>query len=397
SVCLLSVLLMWMGACQMEEKRPKEVSKELLSNRLDILLEKSLQTYEQYPPSPQHIYRSRPGFWNLRKVEPSDWCSGFYAGILWKLHEYSQEESLKIAAKAYTQFLVGEAKKTDSHDIGFKIYSSYGNGYEQTGEESYKKILLQAVKSLSSRFQPKVRAIKSWDWNPGHYQVPVIIDNLMNLELLFEASRISGDSSYHKLARTHALTSLKHHFRPDFSSYHLVNFDSITGESLGKETNQGAADESAWARGQAWALYGMTMAFRYTQDTQFLSQAEGIANFFFSHPQLPKDFIPYWDFDAKEIPETTRDVSAACIAAAALLELATYSNQKDQYIYWADQVLLSLESSEYQADRLPFFLDHSTGNMPIGDEVNVPIVYADYYYVEALMRRLNSLTQASPS
>lgn len=392
---MLSGLLIWIGACQMEEKRPEKVSKKLLSNRLEILAQKSLQTYEQYPPSPQHIYRSRPGFWTLRKVEPSDWCSGFYAGILWKLHEYSQEESLNIAARAYTHFLEEEAKKTDSHDIGFKINSSYGNGFKQHKEESYKKTILQAAQSLISRFQPKAKAIKSWDWNPGHYQIPVIIDNLMNLELLFEASRLSEDSTYHKLALTHALTSLEHHFRPDFSSYHLVNFDSITGELLSKETNQGAADESSWARGQAWALYGMTMAYRYTKDARFLSQAEGIANFFFTHPTLPKDFIPYWDFDAKEIPDAPRDVSAACIAASALLELAKYSNHKDQYIYWADQVLLNLESSNYQADRLPFFLDHSTGNMPIKDEVDVPIVYADYYYVEALLRRLNSLKRAS--
>lgn len=375
-------------ACQEDIQRPENISKELLQHRLDMLVQRSLETYEQYPPIREKIYRSRSGFWTLRFAEESDWCSGFYPGILWQLYGYSSKEPLMIAAKAYTSFLQKEALKSDSHDIGFKINSSYGQAWKIRKEQEFKLTLIQAARSLSKRYDARMQAIKSWDYNPGHYQYPVIIDNLMNLELLFEASRLSNEPSFYRLARSHVETSLKHHFREDFSSYHLVNLDSMSGELLGKETNQGVSDESAWARGQAWGLYGMTLAYRYTRDSSYLRQAEGIADFFFNHPNLPEDFIPYWDFDAPDIPEAPRDVSAGVIAASALFELATYSNNREEYLNWGDQVLLSLESSQYQASRLPFFLDKSTGNMPIEEEIEVPIVYADYYYVEALIRRL---------
>lgn len=375
-------------SCQEDRQRPEEISKELIQERLDLLVQKSLETYEQYPPIPEKIYRSRTGFWTLRFADESDWCSGFYPGILWQLYGYSSKESLMIAAKAYTSFLKEEALKSDSHDIGFKINSSYGQAWKIRKEAEFKATIIQAARSLSKRYDHRIQAIKSWDYNPGHYQYPVIIDNLMNLELLFEASRLSNEPSFYRIARSHVETSLKHHFREDFSSYHVVNLDSMSGDPLEKESNQGYADESAWARGQAWGLYGMTMAFRYTRDSSFLKQAEGIADFFFNHPKLPADFIPYWDFDAPNIPEAPRDVSAGVIAASALYELASYSNNRERYLHWGDQVLLSLESSKYQASRLPFFLDKSTGNMPLEEEIEVPIVYADYYYVEALIKRL---------
>jgi len=383
------LLLAVFTSCQEEIQRPDKVSKELLQNRLDMLVQRSLETFEQYPPIREKIYRSRTGFWTLRFAEESDWCSGFYPGILWQLYGYSSKESLMIGAKAYTSFLQEEALKSDSHDIGFKINSSYGQAWKIRKEQEFRSTLIQAARSLSRRYDARVQAIKSWDYNPGHYQYPVIIDNLMNLELLFEASRLSSEPTFYRLAKSHVETSLKHHFRKDFSSYHVVNFDSISGALLGRETNQGAGDESSWARGQAWGLYGMTMAFRYTRDSSYLRQAEGIADFMFTHPNMPEDFIPYWDFDAPDIPDAPRDVSAGVIAASALFELATYSNNRDALLNLGDQVLLSLESSKYQASRLPFFLDKSTGNMPIEEEVEVPIVYADYYYVEALLRRLS--------
>ncbi|MEL6253038.1 MAG: glycoside hydrolase family 88 protein [Bacteroidota bacterium] len=376
-------------SCQMEDHRPESITKELLQRRLDILVQKSLETYEQYPPIREKIYRSRTGFWTLRFADEADWCSGFYPGILWQLYGYSSKEPLMIGAKAYTSFLQKQALNTDSHDIGFKINSSYGQAWKISKEQEYRSTLIQAARSLSKRFDTRIQAIKSWDYNPGHYQYPLIIDNLMNLELLFEASRLSNESGFYHIANSHLKTSLQHHFRKNFSSYHLINLDSLNGEVLGKETNQGFSDESSWARGQAWALYGMTMAYRYTRDSSYLRQAEGIADFFFNHPNLPKDFIPYWDFDAPDIPKAPRDVSAGVIAASALFELATYSKRRNEYLVWGDQVLLSLEGNTYQASRLPFFLDKSTGNMPIEEEIEVPIVYADYYYVEALLRRLD--------
>jgi uncharacterized protein YyaL (SSP411 family) len=212
---------------------------------------------------------------------------------------------------------------------------------------------------------------------------------MMNLELLFEATRLSGDSSFYKVAVTHANTTLKNHFRPDNSSYHVIDYDPETGKVLHKQTLQGFADSSAWARGQAWGLYGYTMCYRETHNKVYLQQAEKIAKYIFSNPQMPADLVPYWDYDAAKLPGQPRDASAAAIAASALYELSSYSANGKVYKKTADKILNSLSNyyQPRQGDARGFLLLHSTGHKPANSEIDVPIIYADYYYLEALLRQ----------
>ena len=253
-----------------------------------------------------------------------------------------------------------------------------------------KSVIIEAAKTLSTRFNPKVGAIRSWDHNSDKWDYPVIIDNMLNLELLFEATKLKGDSIYHQIAVKHANTTLKNHFRADNSSFHVVDYDPENGEIIQKTTAQGYADESAWARGQAWGLYGYTLCYRYTKNPIYLAQANKIADYILNHPNLPKDKVPYWDYNDPKIPDAPKDASAAAITASALFELATYANNKS-YTKSANQILNSLSNS-YQApanQNAGFILVHSTGHKPANSEIDVPINYADYYYLEALLRSRN--------
>lgn len=329
---------------------------------------------------------------SLRMINPRDWCAGFFPGSMWFMYEYTKDDKWKERAIKHSMLIREEEFDTTSHDIGFKMYNSFGNGYKLTGDEEYRNIIIQSAKTLSKRFSPRIGVIRSWDWNRHVWQYPVIIDNLMNLELLFEASKLTGDDIYYEIADTHAKTTLANHFRDDYSSYHVVDYDTISGEAIKKQTFQGYADPSAWARGQAWALYGYTMSYRYTKNPDYLKQAQGIANFIFTHPNLPPDLIPYWDFNDPAIPNAPRDASAACVTASALYELASYSPpQSAQYVEWADQILKNLAGS-YKAElgtTQGFLLLHSTGHLPGNSEIDVPINYADYYFLEALLRYKN--------
>lgn len=325
---------------------------------------------------------------SLNLVAPGDWCAGFFAGNLWQLYEYTGNEKWLTQAKAFTTNMEGEKTDGSSHDVGFKVYCSVGNGYRLTHDEHYKEIIIEAAKTLSTRFNPTVGCIKSWD---GHknWKFPVIIDNMMNLELLFEATKLSGDSSFYKIAVAHANTTMKNHFRADYSSYHVIDYDPETGKVLHKQTAQGYANESAWARGQAWGLYGYTMCYRETGNKAYLHQAEEIAKFIFNNPNMPKDLVPYWDYNDPAIPNVPRDASAAAIMASALYELSTYSTNGKQYKGTADKILKSL-SNDYQApagEDKGFLLLHSTGHKPAKSEIDIPIIYADYYYLEALLRQ----------
>ncbi|MEM1123927.1 MAG: glycoside hydrolase family 88 protein, partial [Bacteroidota bacterium] len=311
------------------------------------------------------------------------------AGILWQLYRFSKKEQLKEAAKKWTAFQTKEQFDAGTHDLGFKIYCSFGEGYELTKSQSYSKVIVNTANQLAQRFNEKVGATRSWDFNAQKWDFPVIIDNMMNLELLFEAAKLSEDEGLYDMANQHAQTTLKNHFRPDNSSFHVVDYDQTTGAVRSKVTHQGHSDDSAWARGQAWGLYGYTMAYRFTKNPDYLAQAKKIAQFIFTHSNLPADKIPYWDFNAPNIPNEERDVSAAAIATSSILELSKYDPEnKAAYLKWADTVLTALSSKEYTADTNPFFLNQSVGSKPENLEVKVPIVYADYYYVEALLRRL---------
>jgi alpha-L-fucosidase len=324
----------------------------------------------------------------LKLVSSKDWTSGFFPGELWFLYELSNNKFWKQQAEIYTSHIEKEKTNGGTHDMGFKIYCSFGQGYRFAKDPHYKEVIIEAARTLSKRFNPVAGVIKSWD-NRTKWKYPVIIDNMMNLELLFAATRLTGDSSFYKIASSHALTTMKNHFRADYSSYHVLDYDTLTGKVLQKTTHQGYADESAWARGQAWGLYGFTMCYRETKNQLFLTQADHIAHFILNHPNLPADMIPYWDFNAPNIPAEPRDASAAAVIASALYELSSYSIHKHEYVEAADKILGNL-TKYYRAkpgEAKGFILLHSTGAKPSNSEVDVPICYADYYYLEALLRQ----------
>jgi unsaturated chondroitin disaccharide hydrolase len=249
----------------------------------------------------------------------------------------------------------------------------------------YKKVIIQASESLISRFNPRIGCIKSWDW-AKEWQFPVIVDNMMNLEMLFWASKETGDPKYRDVAIAHANTTLANHFRPNMSSFHVVDYDTITGQPMAKFTVQGLSDSSSWARGQAWGFYGYTVCFRETSDARYLEAAKKIAAFIQSN--LPEDFVPYWDYNDPAKPDTYHDASAAAITASALYMLSSLTDEgKAEYAALADKILAGLSSPEYLAeigDNGGFLIKHCVGHLPGKSEINVPLNYADYYYLEAL-------------
>ena len=317
------------------------------------------------------------------------WVGGFYPGALFYLYEHTGDTALNNEALKKLRSLEKEQFNKTTHDLGFMMYCSFGNANRLAPNEKYRQILINSARSLASRFNPAVGCIKSWDSDPGRYMV--IIDNMVNLELLFAATRFTGDSSYYKIAVAHANTTMKNHFRPDYSSYHLVIYNPQTGAVSKRQTVQGAADSSAWARGQAWGLYGYTVMYRETKDRKYLHQAEHIAQFILNHPNLPADKIPYWDFNAPGIPDAPRDASAGAVICSALLELAGYTDAKASKVYFkaAQKMLSALCSPAYMAsdgDNGGFLLKHGVGNFPRNADIDVPLIYADYYFAEALSR-----------
>jgi unsaturated chondroitin disaccharide hydrolase len=325
----------------------------------------------------------------LMVVPARDWTSGFFPGYLWLLYQATGGARWLAAARDYTARLEPEKTNAGTHDMGFKLYCSFGTGYRLTQAAPYRAVLLEAARTLSTRFNPKVGAIRSWDHHRDKWGFPVIIDNMLNLELLFAATRLSGDSSFYKIAVAHANTTLQNHFRADYSSFHVVDYDSATGRVVKKTTHQGYADASAWARGQGWALYGYTLCYRETHNPAYLAQAEHVADFILHHPSLPKDLVPYWDFNDPAIPHAPRDASAGAIIASGLLELSTYSTHGATYRRQASQLLDNLAKSYLARPGTNdgFLLLHSTGHKPAHSEIDVPIIYADYYFMEALLRR----------
>ncbi len=329
---------------------------------------------------------------NLVLVGPKDWCSGFFAGTLWQMYRYSHQPFWRENAVSNTWLTESAKWHRGTHDLGFMIGDSFGQAYRLTGEQSYRDVVLQAARTLTTRFSSKVGCIRSWNHHADRWKFPVIIDNMMNLEMLFEATRLTGDSTFHKMAVRHADTTLKNHFRPDGSSFHVVDYDPETGAVRMRVTHQGYSDDSFWSRGQGWALYGYTMCYRYTRDPRYLDQARRVARFLFSLKNVPDDGIFYWDMKDPAIPDAPRDASAAALVASACYELEGYVDAESgrQYRAYADRIVDSL-IDRYQAPlgtNQGFLLLHSTGNKPAGSEVDVPLCYADYYYLEALWRRM---------
>lgn len=327
-------------------------------------------------------------------VPIDDWCSGFYPGCVWYLYDLTGDVKWKNLAAKYTENLDSVKHLKWHHDVGFMIGSSYLNGLRLADKQEYKDVVVTAAQSLSTRFRPGAKVIQSWDADRGWqgkrgWECPVIIDNMMNLELLFEATKLSGDSTFHKIAVDHANTTLANHFRADNSCYHVVDYSLKDGAVRSKQTAQGYAHESAWARGQAWALYGYTVCYRYTGDKRYLDQAEKVYQFIFNNKNLPADLVPYWDYDAPNIPNEPRDASAAACTASALYEMSTYV-PNSPYKETADKIIESLSSPAYRAavgTNGNFILMHSVGSIPHNNEIDVPLNYADYYFLESLIRK----------
>lgn len=326
---------------------------------------------------------------------PSDtksWTSGFYPGSLWYVYMYTGNENTKALAEKNTEKLYIETQRVRSHDIGFMVNCSYGNALRITGDEKYREPYINAAKLLTTRFNHTVGLTLSWNVTPKRKQwkFPVIIDNMMNLELLTQAHKMSGIDSLLTVAVTHANTTMKNHFRPDYTTWHVVDYDPETGDIRMKVTHQGYSDDSAWSRGQAWAVYGYTMMFREVGDEAYLAQAENIARMLLD--RLPEDGIPYWDFDSPDAPDSQRDASAAAIMASSFIELAGHTQDKalsKALMEMAETQIRTLASPEYLAEKGRngfFLLKHSVGSYPSDTEVNVPLTYADYYFLEALLR-----------
>lgn len=326
----------------------------------------------------------------LVRVAPEDWTSGFFPGALWYLHEATGEAGWREQARRFTRTLEPLQHFRDHHDLGFMLFCSFGNGLRLTGDPGYRAVLVNGARALATRFDPRVGMIRSWDH--GAWTYPVIVDTLMNLELLAWAAREAGEPRLREIAVRHADATLVHHCRPDGGTVHLVDFDPVSGAVRARRTVQGAADDSTWARGQAWGLYGFTMMYRETRLTRYLQQAERMARFLFDHPRLPADRVPYWDFDAPGIPAEPRDASAAAITASALLELSMHASHAAlarRCRTLAREQLAALASPAYLAapgSNGGFLLRHSVGALPHGVEIDVPLAYADYYLLEALLR-----------
>ncbi len=342
-----------------------------------------------------------------------DWTQGFFPGGLWYIYEYTQKPEWKAAAEKWTEALEEAKFLTQHHDVGFVMYCSYGNAVRLEKDTAkinkYNKILIQSAESALTRYDEKVGLIKSWNdkmsWDGKTlWTYPVIIDNMMNLELLFYVSKLTGDPKYRNVAISHADKTMTNHFRTDYSTYHVVDYDAKTGEVLHQQTNQGYSDNSTWSRGQGWAIYGYTLMYRETKDPKYLEHAKNVADFFIHHPNLPEDKIPYWDFNVEQHGYTPdwdykgqnkldyipRDASAASLAASAMLELSTYTKEEGKtYFAAAEHILKSLSSEEYLAEpgtNSGFILKHSVGSFPHNNEIDVPLIYADYYFLEALLR-----------
>lgn len=330
--------------------------------------------------------------WHCRPAVPEEWCAGFWPGILWMDYASSGDKEIRRQAELYTASMQSILDKpVFDHDLGFLFFCSCGKGYEATGNPAYKNMILQAADSLATLFNPTVGTILAWPRHIKDYGGHnTIMDTMMNLEMLFWAARNGGDRSLYDMAVRHAETTMDNHFRPDGTCWHVAVYDQNTGKFKRGCTHQGYSDDSVWARGQSWAVYGYTVVYRETKEKRFLDFAEKVTDAYLA--RLPKDYIPYWDFDDPRGAGAPRDASAACVVASALLELSNYVDAEKgaRYRDASMKMLASLSSERYKTDDTkPAFLLHSTGHHPAGTEIDASIIYADYYYIEALSRLAN--------
>ncbi|MDW7691211.1 glycoside hydrolase family 88 protein [Flammeovirgaceae bacterium SG7u.111] len=378
-------------SCGVKENEAETEKARTVEESLVYCEAQASKTLELLPDSqylPRNVAANETD-WKLVKYK--DWTSGFWPGTLWYLYEYTGDEKWKQAADKYSRYLTPlSVTPAADHDLGFQVFCSFGNGYRLTKNAEYKDIILKTSDTLATLFNPTVGTILSWPVMVEKMGWPhnTIVDNMINLEMLFWASKNGGDSSLYNLAVSHAETTMENHFREDNSVYHVIVYDTLTGEKIKGVTHQGYADETMWARGQAWAIYGYTMTYRETKDPKFLDFAHKVSRVYLD--RLPEDLIPFWDFDAPGIPNAPKDASAAAVVASALIELAGYTEDAalaGEYLTKAKKMIATLSTDEYQSkDKNTSFLLHSTGHHPKGSEIDASIIYADYYYVEALVR-----------
>ncbi len=380
---LAGILLMAFSACNRSDKKV-----EALKHAIDVAEYQLKQSAAEFDTT-----QLFPRSWKadkFRAVDAYDWTSGFFPGSLWIGYQLTGDEALKSEAEKYTARLHEIPAYKGTHDLGFMVFCSYGMQQAIENDEVSAAAIVEASNSLSSRFCDSVGLIRSWDFGPWNY--PVIIDNMMNLEMLFWASRHTGDKSYYDIAVRHADNTLANHFREDNSSYHVISYNN-DGTVESKGTFQGFADDSSWARGQAWGLYGYTMSYRETGLERYLEHAQKIAELIMNHPNTPEDRIPYWDYNAPNIPDAPRDTSAAAVMASALFELSTLveGELSQRYFDYGETLLMALSSDAYLAKKGEnggFILMHATGHLPANSEIDVPLNYGDYYYLEAIRRYL---------
>ena len=351
---------------------------------------KALKANNDYTMMPRNILNGDKGnTWNCRKSCPEEWCSGFWPGVLWMTYATSGDGNVKQAAEKYTDAIAPIVDKpVYDHDLGFIVINSYLKGYEATRRDDYKQTALRAANSLATLFNAKAGTMLSWPRHVKDYGGHnTIMDNMINLELLLWAADNGGSPLLRDIAVGHATTTMRHHFRPDGSCYHVAVYDTLTGQFLRGQTHQGYADHSMWARGQSWAIYGYTMVYRYTHDRVFLDFAQKVTDIYLRRlHETSDDWVPRWDMDDPR-PYAPKDASAACVVASALIDLAQYVGgwRGQYYRECAENMLADLSSSRYQSDESNVaFLLHSTGHHPAGSEIDASIVYADYYYIEAL-------------
>ncbi len=361
----------------------------LVENSLKVSLlhlEKSIEEVRDSTLYP--TYGTPELSWKLKGSD--DWTSGFYPGCLWYAYEASADTRFEQWAITWTAAIEHEALNRDTHDLGFRFMCSFGNGLRLgigPGVKAYRDVMLTAASTLSKRYNPKIGCLSSnWDRASLQNSFPVIIDIMMNLDLLFWAAQNGGPHSYTETATRHARNVCRDFIRPDGGTYHIVRYDSVSGKIINRGTLQGAGDETTWSRGQAWGLYGMAVAYRYTKDKEFLEAAEKLADYFLLH--LAADHVANWDFNSEL---NHPDASATSIAASALLELLGYVENdtlREHYRTGAEAMLSSLCHSPYFTDGLNThcLLTHSVQYFPLNSNVDVPSIFADYYFLEALLR-----------
>lgn len=392
---LLSAVLLFAVTCSSYAQSKKA----FIANNVDFAQRQYGYLLATADKNPQSLPRTTNESGVMQGTNIYDWTSGFFPGCLWYLYELSGDAKWIAPAQRWTEVLAPIQNFHGHHDIGFMIYCSYGNGVRLGKDSAYNSVIVQTSKSLIKRYNAKVGCIQSWDvkgWQGQRgWKYPVIIDNMMNLEMLFYATRITGDSSFFKVAVSHADNTMRNHYRKDHSSYHVIDYDPETGEVRNRNTAQGYAHESSWARGQAWGLYGFTFCYRETGYSRYLVQAQAIADYILSYKGMPDDLVPFWDYNSPKIPKDYRDASAAAVTASALFDLSKMVKGKKSETYKnaAIKILKSLSSPAYRAQlgqNGNFILMHSVGSIPHNNEIDVPLIYADYYYLEALVKYKNT-------